>query len=195
LAGALDEVLQERREAAVHLLELGIVVGEELLEIVVGCWCAVHDVLEDEGELVEEFLRLFAKGEDAVVDGRHVELFQDLGQILRLLLNFSLFCCLGLLGCGEQSVGELVTLCLSDLALALLVFCCGILLFIGLLAELRERKVRGQRPFLSRAIWKRNLVCTVHQRLLCIFADLLLTFLVNDYGGATRKRWWGALRL
>ena len=112
-----------------------------------------------------------------------------------LLLDFSLFGCLGLLGCSEQGVGELVALCLSNLALALLVFCRGILLFIGLLAELRKREVRGQWPLLSLAVRKRNLVCAVHQRLLCIFADLLLTFLVNDYSGATRKRWWGTLRL
>ena len=63
----LDEVLKEGWKPAVHLLQLSIVVREELLEIVVCCWCAVDDVFEYEGELVEELFGLFAKGEDAVV--------------------------------------------------------------------------------------------------------------------------------
>lgn len=46
----LDEVLQERRELGVASLQLGLGVGQERLEVVVGGWDAVGEVFEDEGE-------------------------------------------------------------------------------------------------------------------------------------------------
>jgi hypothetical protein len=77
--------LQEGRERAVHLLQLGLGACEQFLEVVVSGGDAVDDVLEDELEFVEELLGFFGEAEDAVVDGGEVELVEDRGEVFFLL--------------------------------------------------------------------------------------------------------------
>lgn len=72
----------------VGALELVLRVCEQGFEVVVGGGDAVGEVLEDEGEFVEEIARFGREGEDAVVDGREVELVHYRRHFLFFLLGF-----------------------------------------------------------------------------------------------------------
>ena len=161
-------------------------------------WCAIYDILEHKGEFLQELFAFLGEGEDAVVDSGHIEFLENLGEILCLFLNFLFFCRSRGFGSGEKVVGELVALCFCDLGFALLVFRCRVLLFAGLLsllAELWQGEIRCEGLLLWRALWKRYLVCTVHQRFLRILADLLLSLFVDYHSWPPRQWWRRAFRL